>query len=159
MQKSTLLLIMVLLSACSGWHLRGSGPEIEFNRSIYLSGKPSDTYTLIQEQLAKQEKLAPLTRADWRLVVNEEQWQRRTASRTGSAQVAEYELILTINYQVQTAAGEVIPTPETVRIYRTYSVDQNDIAGKEKEAQLLQGDLRNAAARQILQQLQFIQQP
>jgi LPS-assembly lipoprotein len=149
---------LAVLASCTGWHLRGSDNSnyTLASNSVYISGQPSETYTLLEQQLTKKQVLTTLTTAQLQLVLGKEEWQRRSVSRNSSNQVSEYELTLTINYRVLDNMNNTLRTATDIRITRSYTNDQNDIAGKDKEELLIRQDMRRAAARQLLQQLQFV---
>ena len=156
----TLLLIICLtvwLSAC-GWRLRGAETVTSLaDNSVYLSGQVSETYTLINNQLQNKNAITSLSTAQYHLILERENWKRRSASVNRDTTTAEFELTLTINYRVLNTAQAVIKPRATARVTRSYTFDQNDIAGKDKEEALIRQDIRRATARQILQQLQLLQ--
>ncbi len=153
-----LFCLLASLTACTGWRLRGSdsGTNIQEN-SIYLSGSPSETYQLIVTQLTRKNALTSFETAQLQLIVNNEQWKRRSASVTSNTSTAEFELTLTVNYSILDAQQVELRAPTDVRISRSYTFDENDIAGKDKEEKIVRRDIQRAVARQILQQLQLLQ--
>ncbi len=153
------LLLIITLSACTGWRLRGSdgGFGSVAEQSIYLSGDNSVTYLLVQKQLRKNNSITSFASAKQQLIIGEEKWQRRSASVDRSGSTAEYELTLTVNYQISNSDKQLLRGPTDARSVRSYTFDANDIIGKEKEEELIRNDMRRAIARQILQQLQLVQ--
>ncbi len=153
-----LICLLTSLTACTGWRLRGSdsGTNIQTN-SVYLSGTPSETYQIIATQLTKKNALASFETAQLQLTINDEKLKRRSASVRGNTSTAEFELTLTVNYSISDAQQNVLRAPTDIRISRSYTFDENDIAGKDKEEKIVRRDIQRAAARQILQQLQLLQ--
>lgn len=158
-RNSLLLLLIMSLLNCSGWRLRGSdgGTATLAESSVYLSGASSATYQLLEQQLSKKNSLTSLINAKQQLVLGKEEIERRSASLTRGTSTAEYELTLTIDYQILDSEQQPLRSQTEVRIVRSYSFDENDIAGKDKEEALIRRDMQRAAARQILRQLEFTQ--
>jgi LPS-assembly lipoprotein len=153
-----LLCTSLILAGCSGWRLRGSESDLAtLDRAIYLSGNTGETYEYINQRLQRQNQLTTLNTFDLNLIINSENFKRRTASLAGNAIAAEFELSLTVNYSIIDANGKNLRANQNVRIDRSYQFDQNDIAGKDKEEALIRRDMIRNAGRQILQQLQFVQ--
>ena len=151
-------LTIVFLTACSGWRLRGSEGHTQLaNQSIYLSGQTSETYSLIEQQLNRKNTLSTPAKAQQHVIISKENWKRRSASVTTQAITAEYELTLTVTYRVLDAAQNILRPATNISISRSYTFDNNDIAGKNKEEALIRNDIRRALTRQILQQLQLLQ--
>ncbi|MGH1485204.1 MAG: LPS assembly lipoprotein LptE [Cellvibrionaceae bacterium] len=158
--STTILLIslIITISACTGWRLRGSDTNAVFiGNSIYLSGQNSATYRLVEEQLNRKNALTSLTAAQYFLVLEKEDWDRRSASVTRTAVTAEYELTLSVNYKILDNNQAILRPTTDVKITRSYTFDQNDVAGKDKEEELIRKEIRRAVARQILQQIQLLQ--
>ena len=156
--KATLIFcIALLLTACSGWHLRGSDSTTLQTNSVFLQGQSGAAYQLIEKRLINKGALTSLGNANLVLILEQENIKRRTAAVDGNAQATEYELTLTIDYQVRDAAKKVLRPRSNIRVVRSYNFDQNDVAGKDKEEMIIRKDMQNAAARQILQQLQLLQ--
>lgn len=147
----------VILTAC-GWHLRGSDTTTQLaSNSVYLSGQPGETYALIEQRLRTKNALTSLNSAQYHLVIDKENWKRRKTSSSNSGATREYQLRLSINYKILNNNQEVLRPSKEARLSRAYTFDENDAAGKDKEEQLVRQDIRRAAARQILQQLQLLQ--
>ena len=158
--SATVLLIslIMMISACTGWRLRGSNTnDIFIGDSIYLSGQVSASYRLVEEQLNRQNALTSLAAAQYFLTLEKEDWDRRGASVTRTAVTAEYELTLSLNYTVLDNNQTVLRPSTEVTITRSYTFDQNDVAGKDKEEELIRKEMRRAVVRQILQQVQLLQ--
>ena len=74
--------------------------------------------------------------------LSDERESRRTASVTGGARVAEYEMALSVSFGVQNAeGGEMIPT-RTLRAERTYRLDIDNLVGSREEEALIVRELR-----------------
>ena len=155
MKRIAIVLLIVGISACHGWHLRGEKTQLAVN-SVYLTGQPGIVHQLIKEQLSRKNVLATLPDNALTLALEKELIRRRTASVKGNGSTKEFELILTIDYQILNANQALRPKTQ-VRVIRSYIFDENDVASKDKEEMILRKDMQRTAARQILQQLQLLQ--
>lgn len=79
-----------------------------------------------------------------------DQLDRRTLSLSQSGQVAEYEMIYTVNYQIIQQGSE--PKKMQVEVYRDYQDDPNFALAKTREREVLIREMRDDAARQLLRQ-------
>lgn len=75
---------------------------------------------------------------------------RRTLSLSQSGQVAEYEMIYTVYYQL-IEQGE-ISALQQVEVYRDYQDDPNFALAKTREREVLVQEMRDEAARLLLRQ-------
>jgi len=153
------LCTIAALASCSGWRLRGGdgGFTTLSENSIYLSGPGSAVYQSIERQLKKKNIIASFTIAKQQLTLGDEKIERRSASLNRGAATAEYELTLTIPYKIIDPSRQITLRENEARVIRSYTFDENDIAGKNKEEELIRRDMQNIAARQILQQLELTQ--
>lgn len=145
------LLLSVLLSGC-GFQLRGSLP-LEKYPAVYLQGdKHSELLQLLGTQLERnQVKL--LTSSDAQaaiFVLDSDSLQRRTLSLFPNGQVAEYELIYKVNYQLVLPGQE--PRPYQIELYRDYQDDPTRALAKSKELDLMLTELRAQAVARIIRQ-------
>lgn len=153
-----LLATVVALSAC-GFKLRSAQalpPGIE---QIYLSGSQQHTpfkravvdylkvyqipYTSVAPSTDEQKTVA--------LYLMQDSLDRRLLSLFPSGQVAEYELVLTIRFQVAYAGQE----PQFVEfdVTREYQDDPDAILAKSRELDLVLSELRQLAADRLIRML------
>lgn len=95
-------------------------------------------------------ELVDSAQADVIIEVLDDQLDRRTLSLSQSGQVAEYEMIYTVNYQIIRQGSE--PQKLQVEVYRDYQDDPNFALAKTREREVLIGEMRDDAARQLLRQ-------
>jgi len=79
---------------------------------------------------------------------------RRTLSLFANGQVAEYELIYSVTYQV--TAPNQDPQTFEFEIYRNYQDDPDNVLAKSRELELVVNEMRQQAADRILRQLATI---
>jgi len=145
------LLLSLLLSSC-GFQLRGSLP-LEKYPAVYLQGdKHSELLQQLGMQLERnQVKLLDSSDATAAIfVLDSDSLQRRTLSLFPNGQVAEYELIYKVNYQLVLPGQE--PRPYQIELYRDYQDDPSRALAKSKELDLMLTELRSQAVARIIRQ-------
>ncbi|ALZ76180.1 LPS assembly lipoprotein LptE [Rheinheimera sp. F8] len=145
------LLLSLLLSSC-GFQLRGSLP-LEKYPAVYLQGdKHSELLQQLGLQLERnQVKLLDSSDAGAAIfVLDSDSLQRRTLSLFPNGQVAEYELIYKVNYQLVLPGQE--PRPYQIELYRDYQDDPSRALAKSKELDLMLTELRSQAVARIIRQ-------
>ncbi|CAB0149616.1 LPS-assembly lipoprotein LptE [Pseudidiomarina piscicola] len=76
---------------------------------------------------------------------------RRTLSLSASGQVAEYELIYTVNYLLRQQQGQ--NQALQVEVFRDYQDDPNFALAKTREREVLVAEMREQAAQQLVRQV------
>jgi LPS-assembly lipoprotein len=145
------LLLSLLLSSC-GFQLRGSLP-LEKYPAVYLQGdKHSELLQQLGAQLERnQVKLLDSSDAKAAIfVLDADSLQRRTLSLFSNGQVAEYELIYKVQYQLILPGQE--PRPYQIELYRDYQDDPSRALAKSKELDLMLSELRSQAVARIIRQ-------
>ena len=156
-----LIITLIIIVGCSGWHLRGSQSQIEsvnLNNAIFLTGENSSTYNATLKLLKSQGLLASNDNK-YQLQLGKENFSSRTASLNADGLAAETELNLSIPYtisQKQDSGQRTTLVSTQAQLSRSYTTDNNDIGAKEKEESELRGDMSNAAARAIIRRLSLL---
>ncbi len=147
-----LLITALLLSSC-GFQLRGDLPLSHFPAMYIQSERHSELAALVSNQLSynKVQLLDSYQPQAPVLQLLTDSLERRTLSLFPNGQVAEYELIYKVRYQLTMPDGE--PQPYQFELYRDYQDDPNQALAKAKELELMLGELRQQAANRILRQL------
>ncbi len=149
----SLLLVSSLLLASCGFQLRGSLPLAKY-QAIYLQGdQHSELLERLGVQLQRNEvKLLAQSDAKYPLIkLDSDSLSRRTLSLFPNGQVAEYELIYAVRYQI------VLPGQEAkyyqIELNRDYQDDPNAALAKARELDLMLTELREQAVARIIRQL------
>lgn len=152
------ILILSLLNGC-GFRLKGQYYLPDSLQKIHLSSvnKFSPLTKQVENRLTQNQvdlikKHAPNI-AELRILP--EQFQRKTLSLFPNGQVAEYELIYLVRYQVTKPNQE--PLLFNFELSREFQDDPNNALAKERERQLILSELRVLASDRILSQLMMIQ--
>lgn len=141
-----------LLAGC-GFHLRGNLPLSQFP-AIYVQSEAHSELAALLEQRFRQNKVTLLDAYQQdrpALNILKDTLERRTLSLFANGQVAEYELIYKVEYQIQLAGQE--PQRYQFELFRDYQDDPNQALAKAQELELLLSELRQQAANRIIRQL------
>lgn len=157
MMKRNLLIIGLagLLSAC-GFQLRGTG-DVQFAlKELDVSARNAYGQT-VQElrELLENNDVNVHPGAPYKLVLVNESENRRTASFSGGARSAEYELTLTLDYEIR-GARNLLLSNDQVEVQNYYMQDDNNLTGSDQEALQLHNELRRELIQQLSLRLQQI---
>ncbi len=155
MWTGLLLACSLLLTSC-GFHLRGSLPLERYPAIFVDAKKHSELASLLSEQL-ESNAVKLLTKLDPKapaLMLQQDSLERRTLSLFPNGQVAEYELIYRVKYQVLLPGQDI--QEFQFELTRDYQDDPNLALAKAKELDLLLQELRSQAASRIIRQLNRI---
>jgi LPS-assembly lipoprotein len=161
MKKTTHLLMITLLlfvtTAC-GWHLRGSGEEVEIKQSIYVEDATGLVHNALKKSLIKKQRLGDVASADIQLILGDEFYERRSASVNNLAQTIQYQLTLSVPYQILNNLGEPIAEKAVAELSRYYTYNQNAINSSSKEEKALKKEIIRQLSQRILRRVNFISQ-
>jgi LPS-assembly lipoprotein len=152
------LLTTSLLSAC-GFQLRGDYLLDDELQTLYVSSSDihGELTRLVKLSLTRnQVKVLKRSKADTpELRILSDKLDRRTLSLFSNGQVAEYELIYSVRYQVRFTGEDA--KEFRFELYRDYQDDPNLALAKSRELALLLSEMRASAADKILRDLASIQ--
>ncbi|MGQ8363957.1 LPS assembly lipoprotein LptE [Glaciecola sp. 1036] len=161
--KAILIVVISLsLSAC-GFTLRGSQALPEQLTTVII--KSPLQYAPISRTLSERlpvyqlngysmEQAMTMSFVQGSLVqitLQPEQLERRLLSMFSNGQVAEYELLYTIDYQVQFPDKQIIN--HSVTVAREYQEDPNRILAKTRELEEVMQEMRNETADRMIRLL------
>jgi LPS-assembly lipoprotein len=157
MMKRNLLVIglAALLGAC-GFQLRGTG-DVDFAlKELDVSARNAygDTVKQVREVL-QNNGVRVHSGAAYRLVLSNEQETQRTASYTSSARTAEYELTMTLDYEIR-GAQNLLLSSNQLEAQNFYAQDGNNLVGSDQEAAQLRNEMRRELVQQLAQRLQQV---
>ncbi|AAZ27375.1 MULTISPECIES: LPS-assembly lipoprotein LptE [Colwellia] len=152
------LLTTSLLSAC-GFQLRGDYLLDDDLQTLYVSSSDihGELTRLVKLNLTRnQVNVLKHSKADVpELRILSDKLDRRTLSLFSNGQVAEYELIYSVHYQVRFTGEDA--RDFRFELYRDYQDDPNIALAKSRELSLLLSEMRTSAADKILRDLARIQ--
>lgn len=150
----TAIMLCTLLVAGCGFQLRTASNLPEDLQSLIVTANDNDS--ALYHQLLRQLEFANITPADEatanaELKLLSDSLDRRTLSLFQNGQVAEYELIYTVKYELSRNLQE--PVKRRFEITRNYQDDPNNALAKSKEMNLILSEMRLQASRQIIREL------
>lgn len=153
---SAVLLCTALVPGC-GFHLRGEY-NVPFASVFVAAAGTSQVATRLQRELTNSPtKLTTAAKdAEAQLNIVEEKRDRLILSLSGAGRVREYQLKLTVRYQLVESKGAVaIPTSE-IQLQRILTYDDSQVIAKQQEEAMLYQDMERDAAGQILRRMTAI---
>lgn len=144
------VLIMVTLSACGfqlrdNYQLPATIQQMQLQSVSSLQLEASLRQRLLTAGIQLTEQSSPDVA---QLRILSDKLERRTLSLFESGQVAEYELLYRVNYQI-IRNGELI-LDDTIEVARDYQDDPNFALAKTREREMLVAEMRNDAARRLV---------
>lgn len=145
-------LLAISLAGC-GFHLQGQYQIPQSLQKLHLDSNDqySEITRLVKTQLQRHQITLSEQASAPTLRLSNERFERGTLSLFSNGQVAEYELIYTLEYQVIRANKE--PQSFEVIIRRDYLDDPQSAQAKSREREQLLREIRQQAAKQITAQL------
>ena len=157
MIKRNLLVIglATLLSAC-GFQLRGTG-DVQFAlKELDVSARNAYGETVNQvREVLQNNGVKVYAGAPYRLVLSNEQENRRAASFTSSARTAEYELTKTLEYEIR-GSKDLLLISDKLEAQSFYTQDGNNLIGGDQEAAQIRQEMNRELIQQLVQRLQQI---
>lgn len=151
---SRLLLSLTMLATLSGcgFQLRGDyqlPPNLD---SMALRSNVSKELASQMEQRLVHSGINVVeSGSSYQLALLSDKLERRTLSLFESGQVAEYELLYQVNYQL--LKDDQVLVERTAEVARDYQDDPNFALAKTREREMLVNEMRAEASRIILQQI------
>lgn len=144
------LLLIATLNSC-GFQLRGNYQLPETLQSVSLESYVSKELSEHMKQRFVHSGIKVLETEQPTVRLISDKLERRTLSLFESGQVAEYELLYQVNYQL-IRNGQLL-LERTVEVARDYQDDPNFALAKTREREMLVDEMRAEASRRILQQI------
>ena len=146
------LLLALGLSAC-GFQLRGSYEVPAFLHEVSLK-MPAGTQLLAAElRLALERRDIDPQGGEVQLEIVSENLTRQTSSVDSNARAAEYVLVYTVSFRINSSDGRAIGPLQSLILRRSYQYDPTSVVAKNMEEETLVSELRADAAQQIVRQL------
>jgi len=153
----TAFTLVSLLSAC-GFHLRGDYLLSDELQTLYVSSSDvhGELTRLVKQHLSHNQVkvLKHKSALVPELRIMSDKLDRRTLSVFQNGQVAEYELIYAVHYQLRFTNQE--PLDFRFELNRDYQDDPNLALAKSRELSLLLSEMRTSAADKILRDMAIV---
>jgi LPS-assembly lipoprotein len=158
-QQALVLASLALLLAGCGFQLRGSFDLPPGWETLHLStGSPNGELARAVREGGSRAGVSWVDRGDANYVIHlgGESFRRDNRTIASSARASEFELQMSTTLRITDRQGqELLPATE-FDVLRVITNDPNNITGKAGEVELVRREMRDALARQLLQQLRFL---
>jgi LPS-assembly lipoprotein len=151
--------LLLVLAGC-GFQLRGAYNVPFASVFVAAPGTSQIAAKLRRELTNSPTRLVTAAKdAEAQLNITMERRDRIILSLSGAGRVREYQLKLTVQYQLVESKGAVaIPTSE-ILLQRILTYDDSQIIAKQQEEALLYQDMETDAMQQILRRMTAIKRP
>ncbi|MHB1949222.1 MAG: LPS-assembly lipoprotein LptE [Gammaproteobacteria bacterium] len=147
------LLLLIGLTSC-GFHLRGEIPLAAPLHNLYL--QTADPYGQLARNLKQYLKFSNVhltatpQEASVIFAILKEDTGQQLLSVGGTQQTRQYNLILTVVFQLTDPKGNVLLPPQTITETRTIPIQSNQILAGSNEASNLYRQMRQGAVYDIM---------
>lgn len=150
-QKLTVIIIATAVTGC-GFQLRDNYQLPAAMQTVSIEAPAFSEFGQVLERRLSLAgaQIKPEQQTSLVIEILDDTLDRRTLSLSQSGQVAEYEMIYTVYYQL-IEQGE-ISALQQVEVYRDYQDDPNFALAKTREREVLVQEMRDEAARLLLRQ-------
>lgn len=157
MKKNAISLLLVLLLTACGFHLRGIAdiPEWLNNVAIINDADDKQLAVLLEAQLEgyKIEVNKDPDQAKYWLILLDSAIKQQIISIGASTNPRQYQLILTVRFELKARNGQVIKPTKQILITRQLTVNNDRILGSNEEESILINEMRQDAVIQIINRL------
>ena len=155
--RNLLLIALVSVLAGCGFQLQGSADSVAVLTTLDVSATQTygELVTNVERTLTQQGiAVNPEGGADYRLRLLGERATRRSVSTTNQVSVAEYMLLLAVDFELFDRAGDRLLPLTTISVERVYSFDRGSFVGSSEEEALLSREMQADIIQQILRRLE-----
>lgn len=151
----TLAAVLTLSLTACGFALRGALPVSPALSVMHIEA--ADASSPLVQALAQRLRSQGIVLADHaeaaRLIIDGESLKQVPLTIGGDARVREFGVELTVSYRVQSAQGDTMLAPQTLRLSSRYDFDEQAILAAEREQEWQAERLRARAVDQIVRSL------
>ncbi len=152
-----LLLSLILLAGCAGYHLRGAQALSQRYPELRLENPDTPLGTALARQLNMAGVRLNGGEQAPRLHVLQAGFQRKVLSLDSRGRVSEFLLVYRVRFQLR-APGRHWPERE-IRLERAFNFDDDQILGKFRQEQLMREEMLRDAASRVLEALIYLLTP
>ncbi|TAK78871.1 MAG: hypothetical protein EPO11_00840 [Gammaproteobacteria bacterium] len=155
--RTLLMFLMTLCLTACGYHLQGQTQLAPPLQRLYLQSP--DPYGALSHNLQQALKLSHVqlttspADATTILAILSDIPSQKLLSVSGTQQTRQYQLGVTVTYEIQNAKGLTIIGPEALSETRTLTIQSNQILGSSNEATMLYQQMRSALAFAIMNRI------
>lgn len=150
--------VAVLVSSC-GFRLEGAGTlPVEMSRTYLESSAPSSVFYANLREALRLRGLEVVSRSEdagATLRIDADSTGERVLSVSARNIPREYEIFYAVTFSLRTSDGELIE-PQSLVVARSYTYDETQVLGKEREAAVLRRSLAQDLARQVVRRIEAL---
>lgn len=148
--------MLLLLSSC-GFHLRGSRPLPDTLQVVQIEAGDPHGY-LARKVASRLHDSGSRVVDKGPIIINigKEDVTRRSTAYTPQARVAEFELIMQVNYWIDMRDPAIRIAERKIQVAKSYSYDPTNPSGKSEEENLLKQEMRRDIADQLMRELYLL---
>jgi LPS-assembly lipoprotein len=154
--QSLVFAASLLLSAC-GFYLRGviEVPPWFNHVSIIANDGDKELVSALSSQLEanKIQIYSDPALAKYWLIINKTNIQQRIVGIGANTSSRQYQLILTVEFIVESVKAKIIKEPKLIFVSRQWTVNNDRLLGSNEEESVLLSEMKKEAAMQILRRL------
>lgn len=155
-QLMVLFMLVISLTGC-GFHLRGQMPLATPLHVVYL--KTPNPYGQLAHNLQQSFKMSGTRLVDNPndataiLNILKEETSQQLLGINGSQQTRQYNLILTVTFEVTTPSGQTTVSPQVITETRTLTIQADQMLASSNESNSLYQQMRSAIVYKIMRRL------
>ncbi len=156
-----LLIAGIALCAACGFQLRGIGggsalPESWRSMHLLADNPNAELSRIVESRFAASGVVwSARSEATHQLRLGPERFSQRNLSVNAQARAAEFDLLMSAEFTVLDRTGNVIMERTSATVNKQMENDPQNVVGKAEEVRVLQGELRQELADQILRRISF----
>lgn len=158
--KGFLLVTLILFTCCltsCGFHLRGATTLAPALQRLYI--KTKDPYGELTRYLTQYLKMSGVYLASSSqdatavLEILSEQMDQTLVGVSGTQQTRQYNLTLSVKFQITTPDGAIISAPEVLSEARTLPINSGEVLASSNQATSLYHQMRRAVVFDIMNRI------
>lgn len=159
MARGVSVVVLCLLLAACGFHLRGQGNYRPAFQSVYVEGDSrSSLVTELQRAISSSGATLAAKPGDAQAILQVvgESRDKSILSLSAAGRVREYELRYQVSYRLRDAGGRELIPAGALSLKRPISFSESEVLAKESEEALLYRDMESDAVQQIMRRLSAV---
>lgn len=159
MARGVSVVVVCLLLAACGFHLRGQGNYRLAFQNVYVEGDSrSSLVTELQRAIGSSGATLAVKPEDAQAILQivGESRDKNILSLSAAGRVREYNLRYQVSYSLRDADGKELIPAGAVSLKRALSFSEAEVLAKESEEALLYRDMESDAVQQIMRRLSAV---
>lgn len=152
--------VLLALSACGDWHLRGTRTDLVSIRTVAINGASAPILTQALRRELSLSGVSVRKRADSEAVIEltTEEFDRRVISvDPDTGKVREIELSLEVGITLRNKDGDLLAPYQNLNWVRDFIFDETALLGTNEQEQVIRRGLAEDAAKTVVLRLEAIE--